>query len=105
MTNVCRFPILAVSLFIFSPQLQNIRYSAIQQEKIRPSLQRNFRDLCITPPFARLALKLHKCLRQAQISARSEAIALSSKYFNVFLRLHEVKHKRYIFAFLELEQN
>jgi|GEM_PF-2707743 len=47
----------------------------------------NNRDLCITPPFARLALKLHKCLRQAQISARSEAFALSSKYFNVFLRL------------------
>ncbi len=38
------------------------------------------RDPCITPPFARL-------LCQAQISARSEAFALSSKYSNVFLWL------------------
>jgi hypothetical protein len=57
-------------------------------------------------PFCPISAKASlSCRRQAQISARSEALALSSKYFNVFLRLHEVKRKRYIFAFLELEQN
>ncbi len=48
------------------------------------------RDLCITPPFARF-------LRQTQI--------LILEILNVFLWLHEVKRKRYIIAFLELEQN
>jgi len=40
---------------------------------------------------------------------RSEALALTFsailEIFNIFLRLHEVKHQRSIFAFLVLEQN